>query len=89
MAPWYVDLLAQLDVYGFSVVSFHAAVHSAPTGVGSSAGGAEAAAGPEDAGSAADADDVDESVDANTVVASNGSRVSSFILIVVWKAVVM
>ena len=71
--------------------SFHAAVQRAPTGVGSSAGGAEAAAGPEGAASAVDEEDEAESVEARTEVARRLRRVRSFIVndrqVISWKGV--
>ena len=58
-------------------MAFHDAVQSAPAGVGSEVGGAEAAAGPEDAASAAEGD---ASAVAKADVASNGRSVRSFIV---------
>lgn len=78
----YVDLVAQDCVYGDRVDAFHVAVQRAPAGVGSSAGGAEASAGPEDAGSAADAELLD-SVVAKAVAARSGRIAKSFIVGVV------
>ena len=72
--------MAQDFVYGARVESFHAAVQRAPTGVGSSAGGAEAAAGPDAAGSAADEAAATGSEDAKAVVARNGRIARSFIV---------
>lgn len=63
------------------MVESHEEVQRAPTGVGSSVGGAEAAAGPEDAGSAADGDEeADESADANAAAVRIGRRAKSFIV---------
>lgn len=70
-----MDFEAHDFVYGERVESFHDAVQSAPTGVGSSAG-VEASSEPEDAGFSADG----ECVDAKAVAVKSGRRVKSLIV---------
>lgn len=65
--------MAQDWVYGESVVAFHEAVQSAPTGVGSSAGGEDAPPGFDEAA-------LLKSVVANTVAATKGRMARSLIV---------